>query len=527
MRKLLQIINRKKKIRPNPDEEGQGLVEYALILAFVALAAYLIVQIMGPSIGNVFSDFVGDAPVAPPSLVNYTPPPTLTPTPTIDPNATATLLPSSTPVLPPPTETPTASNTPTPTDTATATATPVCPISGPFVVPGRVQMEDFRCGGPGIAFIDNPLNGPGSSIYRIDGGANGPDLGVNSDGGGGFHLGWVNPGEWVEYQVNSPTTEIYTMRIRYAAPSNVFPSLNVTVNQAPFSGGPFGFNPQPTGGWDTWATAEVNINLFAGTNIIRFESGTAGTNGNFNWFEIVNYVATSTPVAPTNTPTATPTNTPTPTNAPSPTPTNTPLPGAGNVLFIVRQGNLNASDLAVQSRLQGMGHTVTLIHDNEINGIGAASGMDLVVISASVRSWMVDGNGYENLGIPIVTWEWSLYNQLGMTSEQGRSSNNGNEINIVNPSHPLAGGLTSGNVAVTNSNSRRSFGVPNGNAIVIAEIPVFSAQKSYFAYESGVSMVNGTAPARRVGIFLDDGMANDLTGNGWTLFEAAVNWAAP
>ena len=38
-----------------PREEGQGLVEYALILVLVAVVVIAILLILGPQIGNVFS----------------------------------------------------------------------------------------------------------------------------------------------------------------------------------------------------------------------------------------------------------------------------------------------------------------------------------------------------------------------------------------------------------------------------------------------------------------------------------------
>lgn len=38
-----------------PREEGQGLVEYALILVLVAIVVIAILLILGPQIGNVFS----------------------------------------------------------------------------------------------------------------------------------------------------------------------------------------------------------------------------------------------------------------------------------------------------------------------------------------------------------------------------------------------------------------------------------------------------------------------------------------
>lgn len=42
-----------------PKEEGQGLVEYALILVLVAIVVIAILMVLGPAIGNVFSDIVG------------------------------------------------------------------------------------------------------------------------------------------------------------------------------------------------------------------------------------------------------------------------------------------------------------------------------------------------------------------------------------------------------------------------------------------------------------------------------------
>ena len=38
-----------------PREEGQGLVEYALILVLVAVVVIAILTILGPQVGNVFS----------------------------------------------------------------------------------------------------------------------------------------------------------------------------------------------------------------------------------------------------------------------------------------------------------------------------------------------------------------------------------------------------------------------------------------------------------------------------------------
>jgi len=42
-----------------PQEEGQGLVEYALILVLVAVVVIAILTLLGGQIQNVFSEIVG------------------------------------------------------------------------------------------------------------------------------------------------------------------------------------------------------------------------------------------------------------------------------------------------------------------------------------------------------------------------------------------------------------------------------------------------------------------------------------
>ncbi len=41
-----------------PKEKGQGLVEYALILVLVAVVVIAVLTLLGPIIGNVFSDII-------------------------------------------------------------------------------------------------------------------------------------------------------------------------------------------------------------------------------------------------------------------------------------------------------------------------------------------------------------------------------------------------------------------------------------------------------------------------------------
>ena len=39
-------------------EKGQGLLEYALIISFVAVIVIVILALLGPAVGNMFSNVV-------------------------------------------------------------------------------------------------------------------------------------------------------------------------------------------------------------------------------------------------------------------------------------------------------------------------------------------------------------------------------------------------------------------------------------------------------------------------------------
>ena len=45
-----------------PKEKGQGLVEYAIIMVFVAIVVIAIMRVIGPDIGNTFSNIANSLP---------------------------------------------------------------------------------------------------------------------------------------------------------------------------------------------------------------------------------------------------------------------------------------------------------------------------------------------------------------------------------------------------------------------------------------------------------------------------------
>jgi pilus assembly protein Flp/PilA len=45
-----------------PSEKGQGLVEYAIIIALVAIIVIAVMRLLGPKIGNTFSSISNSIP---------------------------------------------------------------------------------------------------------------------------------------------------------------------------------------------------------------------------------------------------------------------------------------------------------------------------------------------------------------------------------------------------------------------------------------------------------------------------------
>ncbi|MDB5103642.1 MAG: C-terminal target protein, partial [Fibrobacteres bacterium] len=63
-------------------------------------------------------------------------------------------------------------------------------------LPGRLQAEDYRGGGEGIGYHDLTTVNSGGQ-YRTDG----VDIQATTDAGGGYNVGWIQAGEWLDYDV--------------------------------------------------------------------------------------------------------------------------------------------------------------------------------------------------------------------------------------------------------------------------------------------------------------------------------------
>ena len=194
-------------------------------------------------------------------------------------------------------------------------------------------------------------------------------------------------------------------------------------------------------------------------------------------------------------------------------------------LFIVADANnLNTAENNILIRLEDMEFEVLALGQDEVDD-SWTDGTSLVVISATVTSTTVAENmpGLIDLTVPIVNWEPALYDALGHQETDGGEFST-SEIDIVGEGHPLAAGL-SGIVTITEFDKAVSYGTPVGDVITIATSIDSVNQVVLFGYESGAEMAIGTAPARRVGTFLLNDVADALTEDGWALFDASIMWA--
>lgn len=201
---------------------------------------------------------------------------------------------------------------------------------------------------------------------------------------------------------------------------------------------------------------------------------------------------------------------------------------AGNAAFIVA----NATSLAVGERnaktmLSSMGITVTATSDNSANGT-EGNGRDILILSGSCAEAQIKAI-YKDMTTPILTWMPSTYGLtqgLAMCPDDGSTAVSSNTLAIV-ASHPLAGGLASGNQWVYDpaASMARAVNKPYSSATVVGNVLNATGDPGLFVYASGANINGFLAPAKRVATFLDDGTSDGLTPTGNILFQAAVNEA--
>lgn len=200
----------------------------------------------------------------------------------------------------------------------------------------------------------------------------------------------------------------------------------------------------------------------------------------------------------------------------------------GNALFVVGSEALTSGDSAILDRLRGLGFIVSIISATMVTS-DSADDADFVLISRSVRSPEVNVS-FRDRPVPLLVTEYNLYSSLGMTGDtpdaSGGDTLTATDLVITAATHPLAAGFSGTVTVLEPGKGQYGFGVPGGDAVVVANLVDEPQGAAVFAYEQGSAMVGLLAPARRVGYFLDIQASTRLTAEGWAMFDAAVQWTA-
>jgi len=142
----------------------------------------------------------------------------------------------------------------------------------PIPVPGRIEAEHYDTNGPGVSYFDNSAGNSGG-VYRTDD----VDIEATADAGGGYNVGYVATGEWLNYTLNVQTTAVYQIAFRVAS-ANGAGSLQLVLDGLPLCS----VATPLTGGWQNWQTVTVsNIVLRAGPRVLRVEFRIGGQNLNY------------------------------------------------------------------------------------------------------------------------------------------------------------------------------------------------------------------------------------------------------
>jgi hypothetical protein len=158
---------------------------------------------------------------------------------------------------------------------------PQQPFQGnPFNDSKLIDSEDYDFGGEGIAYHDADAANLLGAHWRDDA----VDIEATTDTGGGYNVGSLRPGEWLEYTVNFLRNGPFGLNVRVASQGNSG-TFSVLIDGQKVAT----FTPGDTGGWQSWRTlTQSGINIAQGQHVVRFQMDSGGVTGyttNLNWFQ--------------------------------------------------------------------------------------------------------------------------------------------------------------------------------------------------------------------------------------------------
>jgi len=202
------------------------------------------------------------------------------------------------------------------------------------------------------------------------------------------------------------------------------------------------------------------------------------------------------------------------------------VPQARSVALIVgNSDSLRAPDIALRNRLIEQGHTLEIHGSGQVT-IAATSSSDVLVVSGTVRVSDID-DLFALDARPILVSEHALFDDFGLVagpSNQGTQSATP-ELALVDDSLGIGAGQAGEQVTVVTRGRSMNWGIPGGNALVLATLVNDASRATIFAYEQGSQLPNGELSAGRRLAWHEAGFsANVWSPDGETFFDQAINW---
>jgi hypothetical protein len=197
---------------------------------------------------------------------------------------------------------------------------------------------------------------------------------------------------------------------------------------------------------------------------------------------------------------------------------------AEKVIMISADDPPGEADQGLIDIIAGLGFDVESHASGETQPVDI-SGAAAVVIGEALGSGSIT-DAYKDVPIPVVITEAYILDDMKLATNGTFNTDPDTTIVIVDPSHPIAGGLT-GDVQVVSSDVGNICSTSDiqGDAHVVANVKV-NGHTALATYEAGALDMDGAAiPARRVFVFLFADMIPVLTDEGRGLVERSVLWA--
>jgi hypothetical protein len=191
--------------------------------------------------------------------------------------------------------------------------------------------------------------------------------------------------------------------------------------------------------------------------------------------------------------------------------------------------NQLVAEKLLNARLWQMGFRVDVRHFEDVQRSDLA---DRAIVIVSLFDYGIGEPALERIDlahadVPVICLEPAGYPQLGMSAGKDGISfgfrAGHSPVDFVAPLHPLAAGLRGARGGLLRDII--GWGRPLRSATLIAHLPEHPEQAIVFAYDAQQMLNNFSAPARRVGLFLDPSGISEQSHDSWQLLEAAVNWS--